>query len=79
MELTLFYHRLLLLRWPTRQPCREAEYTEYRPLRLYVGTWNVNGKFPREDLTPWLAEGAYDHLESGSDAKIHMPDVYVVG
>lgn len=64
---------------PCRHACSEAEYTEYRPLRLFVGTWNVNGKFPREDLTPWLAEGAYDHLEKGSDVKINMPDLYVVG
>lgn len=62
---------------------REAEYTEYRPLRVFVGTWNVNGKFPREDLTPWLAEGAYDMGQGGAGgegkAKINMPDLFVVG
>ena len=54
---------------------REAEYTEFRPLRVFVGTWNVNGKFPKEDITPWLCQGA------DTDAKValNLPDVYVVG
>lgn len=52
-------------------PNREAEFTEYRPVRLFVGTWNVNGKFPKEDISAWLTEGA--------DADVYLPDVYVVG
>lgn len=52
---------------------REAEYTEYRPLRLFIGTWNVNGKWPKEDLTAWLCEGA------DADGGANMPDIYVVG
>lgn len=52
---------------------REAEYTQYRPLRLFVGSWNVNGKWPREDIAAWLTDGA---KENGG---ANMPDVYVVG
>jgi phosphatidylinositol-bisphosphatase len=55
--------------------CREAEYTEYRALRLFVGTWNVNGKFPKEDLTPWLCDGA----DADAEGKLTLPDVYIVG
>lgn len=55
--------------------CREAEYTEYRGLRLFTGTWNVNGKFPREDLTPWLCDGA----DSDAEGKLTLPDVYIIG
>lgn len=56
-------------------PRSEAEYTEFRPLRVFVGTWNVNGKFPKEDLTPWLCEGA----DTDSKVALSLPDVYVVG
>jgi hypothetical protein len=52
---------------------REPEFTEYRPLRVFVGSYNVNGKFPKEDLTPWLCEGA------SADGGACMPDLYVVG
>ena len=54
---------------------REAEYTEYRPLRVFVGTWNVNGKFPREDLTTWLCDGA----DTDAQVALNLPDVYVIG
>jgi hypothetical protein len=50
---------------------REAEFTEYRPLRLFVGTYNVNGKVPKEDLGPWLCESGLDEAS--------IPDVYVCG
>ena len=33
---------------------REDEFTEKVPFRLFVGTWNVNGKKPGEELDPWL-------------------------
>jgi hypothetical protein len=44
-------------------------------MRLFVGTWNVNGKFPAEDLTPWLCEGA----DSDAEGRLTLPDVYVIG
>ena len=66
-----------------RLPTRASPSPQYRPLRLMCGTWNVNGKFPREDLTPWLADGAYDLGQGGpggqGGARINMPDVYVIG
>lgn len=54
--------------------CREAEYTEYRALRLFVGTWNVNGKMPKESLSSWLTAGA--EADGGA---ADLPDIYVVG
>ena len=50
---------------------REAEFTEYRPLRVFVGTYNVNGKVPKEDLSPWLCESGLDEAS--------IPDVFVCG
>ena len=52
-------------------PSSESEYTEHRALRLFVGTWNVNGKTPRESLAPWLTDG--------SGRGVDLPDLYVVG
>jgi hypothetical protein len=53
---------------------REAEFTEYRPVRVLVGTWNVNGKTVNQDLSAWLTDGG-----DGSEAGTCLPDVYVVG
>jgi hypothetical protein len=55
---------------PARHIHSESEYTEYKALRLFVGTWNVNGKSPRESLAPWLTDGVSDG---------DMPDIYVLG
>ena len=60
---------------PLSRSHSEAEYTEYRPLRVFVGTWNVNGKFPREDLTTWLCDGA----DTDAQVALNLPDVYVIG
>ena len=60
----------------------ESEYTEYRALRLFVGTWNVNGKVPREALSPWLLDGATAGAGGGggaSGAAVDLPDLYVIG
>jgi len=35
--------------------------------RIFCGTWNVNGKYATETLTPWLSA---DDVE---------PDLYVIG
>jgi len=32
----------------------ESEFTERKKIDVLVGTWNVNGKKPDEDITPWL-------------------------
>ncbi|XP_063954491.1 inositol polyphosphate 5-phosphatase OCRL-like isoform X2 [Lytechinus pictus] len=46
---------------------REAEYTFPHDFRVFVGTWNVNGKGATEDLRHWLA----------ADPK--PPDMYAIG
>lgn len=46
---------------------REAEYTFPHDFRVFVGTWNVNGKGATEDLRSWLA----------ADPK--PPDMYAIG
>mmetsp|Transcript_13038 Transcript_13038/g.23138 ORF Transcript_13038/g.23138 Transcript_13038/m.23138 type:complete len:841 (+) Transcript_13038:63-2585(+) len=49
---------------------RKEEYTDTRSLNVFVGTWNVNGKKPLEDITPWLSVG-------GETSQ--PPDVYAIG
>lgn len=34
---------------------REAEYTSEKTLKIFVGSWNVNGQYPAENVRPWLA------------------------
>lgn len=34
---------------------RESEYTHTENFKVFVGTWNVNGQYPAEDVSPWLA------------------------
>ena len=41
---------------------REAEFTEQRTLRAFVGTWNVNGKKPRERLDGRLCAASGGHV-----------------
>ena len=50
---------------------REHEFTERTPVRLFVGTYNVNGKKPEESPRDWLLPTR--------EAPAAMPDVYVVG
>jgi phosphatidylinositol-bisphosphatase len=33
---------------------KEDQYTKFKDLRIYCGTYNVNGKSPDEFLSPWL-------------------------
>ena len=33
---------------------KASEYTTYEPIRVFCGTFNVNGKHPDEDLRSWL-------------------------
>ncbi|KAJ1653619.1 hypothetical protein IWQ61_006295 [Dispira simplex] len=33
---------------------REAQFTDYNPIRVFTGTWNVNGRLATQLLTPWL-------------------------
>ncbi|CAG8454959.1 3089_t:CDS:10 [Ambispora leptoticha] len=45
---------------------REAEFTEQKTISVFVGTWNVNGKFASDALDTWLM------CET-------EPDIYAVG
>ncbi len=54
---------------------REAEYVTPQPLNVFVGTYNVNGKLPKNketgdiaDLRPWLVV-----------PELPLPDIYVLG
>ncbi|XP_048414214.1 type II inositol 1,4,5-trisphosphate 5-phosphatase isoform X2 [Stegostoma tigrinum] len=46
---------------------QEEKYTYIRNYRIFAGTYNVNGKSPKEDLKPWLS---YD---------FEPPDIYCIG
>lgn len=50
---------------------RESEYTDYHPLRVFVGTWNVNAKKVEESLESWVAP----HMAPAD----RMPDIFVFG
>ncbi|XP_041068375.1 type II inositol 1,4,5-trisphosphate 5-phosphatase isoform X2 [Carcharodon carcharias] len=46
---------------------QEEKYTYIRNYRIFAGTYNVNGKSPKEDLKPWLSYDA------------EPPDIYCIG
>ncbi|XP_014262113.1 inositol polyphosphate 5-phosphatase OCRL-1 isoform X2 [Cimex lectularius] len=45
----------------------EREYTDYVPLRVFVGTWNVNGQPASVSLQEWLS------------CDVDPPDIYAIG
>ncbi len=51
----------------TQMRQRENEYTNRHALTVFVGSWNVNGKAPKEALSPWLL------------LPNHVPDVFALG
>ena len=48
----------------------EPEYTTFRELKLWLGTWNVNGKKIDENINIWM---------TGSVTGKPTADIYVVG
>ncbi|KAJ1528351.1 hypothetical protein ONE63_006771 [Megalurothrips usitatus] len=46
---------------------KEDDYTFTETLRVFIGTWNVNGLPPNASLSPWLA------------SDMEPPDLYAVG
>ncbi|XP_071115406.1 type II inositol 1,4,5-trisphosphate 5-phosphatase-like [Haliotis cracherodii] len=46
---------------------REVEFTNIEKLRVFCGTWNVNGQSPKESLKEWLAMDD------------EPPDIYAIG
>ncbi|KJE90079.1 inositol 5-phosphatase 4, variant 3 [Capsaspora owczarzaki ATCC 30864] len=56
--------------WIAKQlEIKKSEFTEPRTLTLLCGSWNVNGRTPKENLAPWLIPNEHPEL----------PDVYAVG
>ena len=49
---------------------REPEYTTFRDLKLWLGTWNVNGKKIDENINMWF---------TGSVTGKPTADIYVIG
>jgi phosphatidylinositol-bisphosphatase len=52
----------------TRLRQQESDFCNYETIRIYVGTWNVNGKSPTEDIGPWLLQKPDE-----------MPDIFALG
>ena len=62
--------------WIRRQMTSlETEFTSVRNMRVFVGTYNVNGKKPSEALFPWLCSPLEPLMAQGAA----LPDFYVVG
>jgi len=56
----------------TQMTTREKEFTQYKNLRIFLGTWNVNAKFNNEPLDPFLCS---NWNSDGSNA----PDIIAIG
>jgi hypothetical protein len=54
----------------TQLRSRQAEFIETQPLTIFIGTWNVNGKPPGEDLSSWLMN---------ITPSPNLPDIYAIG
>jgi phosphatidylinositol-bisphosphatase len=52
----------------TRLRQQESDFSTFESMKIYVGTWNVNGKSPTEDIGPWLLQKQDD-----------MPDIFALG
>ncbi|KAJ3082671.1 hypothetical protein HDU99_001986 [Rhizoclosmatium hyalinum] len=49
-----------------QQRIKESEFSSFSPIKVFTGTWNVNGQDPTESISPWFA--------NANDA-----DVFVLG
>ena len=60
---------------------RKEEYCSRESIRVFVGTWNVNGKSPDERLTPYIGRGSCHIREdaTGNAKYIHKPQLVVLG
>lgn len=55
--------------WIAKQlEIKKKEFTVGKSLTLLCGSWNVNGRTPKENLAPWLVPNEPE-----------MPDIYVIG
>ena len=60
---------------------RKEEYCSREPVRVFVGTWNVNGKSPDERLTPYIGRASCQPQEDVSErTKYYLkPHLLVLG
>ena len=56
----------------------EEKYIEIEKLRIYCGTFNVNGKLCDESLEPWLCLMNKEAKSSGSPDQAII-DIYAIG
>ncbi|ANB15579.1 phosphatidylinositol-3-/phosphoinositide 5-phosphatase INP53 [Sugiyamaella lignohabitans] len=52
---------------------RKNEYSSSRDIKIFAGTFNINGKMADEDLSSWLFP------ESETRTKDDLPDLYLIG
>ncbi|KAJ1971283.1 hypothetical protein H4R35_005354 [Dimargaris xerosporica] len=50
---------------------REAQFTDYQSIRMFVGSWNVNGRMATQSLAPWF--------ENIADEAGRLPELLVLG
>lgn len=58
---------------------RKEEYCNREPIRVFIGTWNVNGKSPDEQLTPYIGRASCQPQEDAPGKKKDLPHLLVVG
>eukprot|EP01083_Nonionella_stella_P266380 901216_1 len=44
------------------------QFSEKRDINIFIGTWNVNGKEPKEPITSWL----FNNNETNLKAEIYV-------
>ena len=54
---------------------RENDFTELHTLKLFVGTWNVNGKKPADNIEPWLFG---DNKSSGTPTVSYIASPFII-
>ena len=60
---------------------RKEEYCSRVPIRVFIGTWNVNGKSPDEPLTAYIGRASFQPGDdiSGKIKHSEMPHLLALG
>ena len=60
---------------------RKEEYCDRVPIRVFIGTWNVNGKSPDEPLTAYIGRASFQPGDDISEKNKHskMPHLLALG